>query len=152
MKLFAITICLSFGKYFADMRSQCSSRMTSHIPNRYILRRWRKDFTRTHMRVAVHYDGFACTPAQLRYEDISKGFGWVTDLAADDEVPFRTIMDWIKSQCKDLMTLKSGSKSNSTPHLTTHVTNDCTDLSKSTSESVLDPKLTQRNGTPKKLR
>lgn len=124
----------------------------THISYKYILRIWRGDVRRAHTRVTANYDGLIITPAQLRYEEMLKGFAQVTDLAADNEIRSRMIMDWlIKCQCEDLLMLKSGSKSNSISHRTTHETNECTNLSKTMSESVLDPKLTRWKGAPKKM-
>ncbi|XP_022845329.1 protein FAR1-RELATED SEQUENCE 5-like [Olea europaea var. sylvestris] len=38
----------------------------------YILQRWRRDICRAHTRVPVNYAGLETTPAQLRYEGMSK--------------------------------------------------------------------------------
>ncbi|XP_022883803.1 protein FAR-RED IMPAIRED RESPONSE 1-like [Olea europaea var. sylvestris] len=40
------------------------------MPERYILRRWRRDVTRAHSRIAVHYDGLVNSPGQLRYDEM----------------------------------------------------------------------------------
>lgn len=72
------------------------------MPERYILRRWRRDISRAHPRIAVNYDGLVNAPRQLRYDEMCHAFLDVADLAADDEGWTRSIMEWIKSQVKDL--------------------------------------------------
>lgn len=68
----------------------------THIPDKYILRRWRRDVYRAHTRVAVNYDGLVSTPTQLKYEEMSKKFAQLANLAADDEIRSRAIVEWIK--------------------------------------------------------
>ncbi|XP_022888418.1 protein FAR-RED IMPAIRED RESPONSE 1-like isoform X1 [Olea europaea var. sylvestris] len=82
------------------------------LPERYILRRWRRDISRAHTRVAVNYDGLVSTPEQLRYDNMCEAFARVADLAADDEGRTRMIMDWIEFQSKELVMTKSSSGSN----------------------------------------
>lgn len=91
------------------------------------------------------------TLVQLRYEEMSKNFAQVADLTANDEMWSYVIMEWIKCQCKDLMTTKSSSGSDSISQHTTHVSNDYVDISKSASGNVFGSKLIRRKGTPKKL-
>ncbi|XP_022871194.1 protein FAR1-RELATED SEQUENCE 9-like [Olea europaea var. sylvestris] len=74
--------------------------------DRYILRRWRKDVSRAHTRVVVHYDGLVTTPAQMRYDDMRYSFAAVANLAADNEGKYRVIMDWIQLQKKELSSTK----------------------------------------------
>ncbi|XP_022891506.1 protein FAR1-RELATED SEQUENCE 5-like [Olea europaea var. sylvestris] len=81
----------------------------TYIPNRYILRRWRRDVIRAHTRVAVNYVGLVSSPSQLRYEEMSKAFVELGPI-------------------------------------------HCEDGSVAASENVMDPKLAQRKGVPKKLR
>ncbi|XP_022857166.1 protein FAR-RED IMPAIRED RESPONSE 1-like [Olea europaea var. sylvestris] len=44
------------------------------MPKRYILRRWRRDVSRAHSRIAVHYDGLVSSPGQLRYDEMCRIF------------------------------------------------------------------------------
>ncbi|XP_022868627.1 protein FAR-RED IMPAIRED RESPONSE 1-like [Olea europaea var. sylvestris] len=84
----------------------------THIPDKYILRRWMRDVRRAHTRVAVNYDGLVNTPTQLRYEEMSNEFAQLVNLAAEDEIRSRAIVEWIKYQCKELTTTKSSIGSN----------------------------------------
>ncbi|XP_022845346.1 protein FAR1-RELATED SEQUENCE 2-like [Olea europaea var. sylvestris] len=63
------------------------------LPERYILRRWRRDVSRAHARVSVNYDGLVSSLEQLRYNDMCRAFAQIADLAADDEGRARAIMD-----------------------------------------------------------
>lgn len=111
------------------------------LPDKFILQRWRRDVTRAHTRVAVNYDGLLSTPTQLRYDDMCRAFSEVANLAADDEVLVRSIMDWINVQQKEQTLPKSscgrypGSES----------------LSNST-VNVLDPTSSKRKDAPRKVR
>ncbi|XP_022897594.1 protein FAR-RED ELONGATED HYPOCOTYL 3-like [Olea europaea var. sylvestris] len=68
------------------------------LPERYIQRKWKKDVSRAHPKVAVNYDGLASTPEQLKYGNMCRAFEEVMDLTADDEGRARVIMEWIKLQ------------------------------------------------------
>ncbi|XP_022871369.1 protein FAR1-RELATED SEQUENCE 5-like [Olea europaea var. sylvestris] len=49
------------------------------LPDKFILRRWRRDVSRAHTRVAVYYDGLDGSPIQLRYDDMCRDFRrWLT--------------------------------------------------------------------------
>ncbi|XP_022865375.1 protein FAR-RED ELONGATED HYPOCOTYL 3-like [Olea europaea var. sylvestris] len=72
------------------------------LPDKFILRRWRRDVSRAHTRVAMYYDGLVSSPAQLRYDDICRAFSEVADLAANDKERSSAVMDWIKLQAKEL--------------------------------------------------
>ncbi|XP_022869200.1 protein FAR-RED IMPAIRED RESPONSE 1-like [Olea europaea var. sylvestris] len=123
------------------------------FPKRYILRRWRRDVSRAHTRVAVNYDGLISSPGQLRYDELCHEFAKLADLATDDERQSRVILDWIKLQCKDLLMLKtSHSGSNAITHHTIQVADQCTDSQNDASVSIKDMKSSRRKGVPKKLR
>ncbi|CAA2969224.1 FAR1-RELATED SEQUENCE 5-like [Olea europaea subsp. europaea] len=114
------------------------------MPDRYILRRWRRDVNRAHTRVAVNYDGLASTPGQLRYDDMCQAFSKVADRAADDEGRYCAIMDWIEIQNKELSLVKPSSGSNNI--------SQCTVPQDPMSGSVKDPKSSKRKGAPKRKR
>lgn len=59
----------------------------------YILRRWRRDVSRAHNRVAVNYGGLINSPEQLRYDKICREFAQLADLAADDEGQLHSVVD-----------------------------------------------------------
>ncbi|XP_022870525.1 protein FAR1-RELATED SEQUENCE 2-like isoform X2 [Olea europaea var. sylvestris] len=123
------------------------------LPKRYKLRRWRRDVSGAHTRVAVNYDGLISSPKQLRYDELCHEFAKLADLAADDEGRSRVILDWIKLQCKDLSMLKmSHSGSNVIAHHTIQVADQCTNSQNDANVKIRDSKLSRRKGAPKKLR
>ncbi|XP_022869242.1 protein FAR1-RELATED SEQUENCE 5-like [Olea europaea var. sylvestris] len=65
------------------------------LPDRYILKRWRRDVCRAHTRVAVNYDGLVSTPDQLRYDRMCEEFATLANIAAENEDQFREIVEWI---------------------------------------------------------
>ncbi|XP_052195252.1 protein FAR1-RELATED SEQUENCE 5-like isoform X1 [Diospyros lotus] len=79
------------------------------IPERYILRRWRRDVSRSYMRVKINYNGWICTPNQLRYDKLCIVFAKIADLVADDEERTQSTIEWMESQLNAL------NKSNAKP-------------------------------------
>ncbi|CAA3013643.1 FAR1-RELATED SEQUENCE 5-like [Olea europaea subsp. europaea] len=57
----------------------------TEMPDRYILRRWRRDVKRAHMRVKVNYVRLGSIPGQVRYDNMCEAFSKLADLVADDE-------------------------------------------------------------------
>ncbi|XP_022843170.1 protein FAR1-RELATED SEQUENCE 6-like [Olea europaea var. sylvestris] len=103
------------------------------LPDRYVLRRWRRDVSRAHTRVAVNYSGLVSTPGQLRYDRMCQAFATIANLAAEDEGQTYAIMEWIGVQEKELMSSRSVSGSNVLLQL-------------------LDPNTVNKNGAPKRFR
>ncbi|XP_022883439.1 protein FAR-RED IMPAIRED RESPONSE 1-like [Olea europaea var. sylvestris] len=86
------TFVVSFQRNKCDSCYHSADLQRCHIHfRRYILQRWRRDVIRAHTRVAVNYAGLVSTPSQLRYEEMSKAFVKVANLAADDET--RNVLD-----------------------------------------------------------
>ncbi|XP_022876824.1 protein FAR-RED IMPAIRED RESPONSE 1-like [Olea europaea var. sylvestris] len=117
------------------------------LPNKFILRRWRRDVSRAHTRVAVHYDGLISTPAQMRYDEMCQAFSEVADLVADDEARARAVMEWIKVQVKELILTKSSNGAHRNDVIS-HGSNSQNHFA----VNVVDPILSKRKGAPRKLR
>ncbi|XP_022876959.1 protein FAR-RED IMPAIRED RESPONSE 1-like [Olea europaea var. sylvestris] len=117
------------------------------LPNKFILRRWRRDVSRAHTRVAIHYDGLISTPAQMRYDEMCQAFSEVADLVADDEARARAVMEWIKVQAKELILTKSSNGAHQND-----VISHGSDSQNHFAVNVLDPILSKRKGAPRKLR
>ncbi|XP_022862651.1 protein FAR1-RELATED SEQUENCE 2-like [Olea europaea var. sylvestris] len=103
------------------------------LPDRYVLRRWRRDVSRAHTRIDVIYSGLVSTPGQLRYDRMCQAFATITDLAAEDGGRTHAIMEWIGIQEKELMSSRLISGSNVLLQL-------------------LDPNAVNKKGAPKRVR
>ncbi|XP_022866195.1 uncharacterized protein LOC111385998, partial [Olea europaea var. sylvestris] len=121
------------------------------ILERYILRRWRRDVSRAHTRVPVNYDGLISTPGQLKYDKICQRFATLADLTAEDEAKSDAIIDWIDSQCQEMMETNHSNNNVLSPH-TTQTSFQCRALQDTGSGNIRDPECVKRKGTPKKLR
>ncbi|XP_022888998.1 protein FAR1-RELATED SEQUENCE 2-like [Olea europaea var. sylvestris] len=122
------------------------------LPSRYILRRWRRDVSRAHTRVPVNYAGLVSTPGQLRYDNMCQAFSSVADLAADDEVRSRAVMNWIEVIKKELMMSPPSTGSNILSHNTFQLPSQGTGSQNTVGGSIGDPKQSKKKGAPKKLR
>ncbi|XP_022897719.1 protein FAR1-RELATED SEQUENCE 5-like [Olea europaea var. sylvestris] len=122
------------------------------LPDRYVLRRWRRDVSRAHIRVAVSYSGLVSTPGQLRYDRMCQAFATIADLAAEDEGRTHAIMEWIGVQEKELMSSRSISGSNVVLQRTTQVSSNNIGSQKNVSCTVLDPNAVNKKGAPKRVR
>ncbi|XP_052198271.1 protein FAR1-RELATED SEQUENCE 1-like [Diospyros lotus] len=125
------------------------------IPERYILWRWRRDVSRSYMRVKINYNGWISTPSQLRYDQLCSAFAKVADKVADDEERTRATMEWIQSQLNGL------SISNANPsyggniyaqHSMQEQVRSCGEIATASSKQIMDPICSQRKGAPRKLR
>ncbi|XP_022851587.1 protein FAR1-RELATED SEQUENCE 5-like [Olea europaea var. sylvestris] len=112
------------------------------VPEKYILRRWRRDVNRLFMRVPITYDGWISTPNQIRYKQICNAFMKLADFVAHDELRSRGIMDWIEIQTNDSSMLKYSSVGSQR----------LDEAGKCASGIIFDPKYTKSKGAPKKLR
>ncbi|XP_038680632.1 protein FAR1-RELATED SEQUENCE 5-like [Tripterygium wilfordii] len=84
----AITVLISNDRY--------------ELPTQYIFNRWRKDVRRSHSRVKISCDGWTLSPEQRRYDDMCKSFTKLADLAADDEVYYLNVMQWIDASSRTM--------------------------------------------------
>ncbi|XP_022883710.1 protein FAR-RED IMPAIRED RESPONSE 1-like [Olea europaea var. sylvestris] len=66
------------------------------VPEKYILKRWRRDVNKLYIRVPITYDGWISTPDQVRYEQMCNVFSKLEDLVAHDESRSRGSLDWIE--------------------------------------------------------
>ncbi|OVA05085.1 zinc finger protein [Macleaya cordata] len=56
------------------------------IPDKYILRRWRKDMSRCHSNLKVNYCSWCATEDDKRFQRMSHEFTKVTNIATTDDV------------------------------------------------------------------
>ncbi|TXG64080.1 hypothetical protein EZV62_011074 [Acer yangbiense] len=74
------------------------------IPDKYILRRWRKDVKRCHTKVKISYDNWDVKPEGQRFDRMCNSFYEVADLATNNEETFCMVME-AKDRLKAKLTL-----------------------------------------------
>ncbi|XP_022854113.1 protein FAR-RED ELONGATED HYPOCOTYL 3-like [Olea europaea var. sylvestris] len=62
------------------------------LRERCIIRRWRKDVSRAHMKIVVNYDNLFSNPKQLRYDDMCRAFEQCSNFQNHDSVTVRDSM------------------------------------------------------------
>ncbi|KAH9782936.1 protein FAR1-RELATED SEQUENCE [Citrus sinensis] len=67
------------------------------LPEKYILRRWRKDVWRCHSRVKASYELHSCTDEQKRYEKMCATFAEVANMAAHKIESSNLVFNWIEN-------------------------------------------------------
>ena len=60
-------------------------RRVERVPEKYVLRRWRKDVKRVHTKVRINYDNSSSTIEARRHDNMCNLFNEVVDLAEDCE-------------------------------------------------------------------
>ncbi|KAI3880775.1 hypothetical protein MKX03_034676 [Papaver bracteatum] len=70
------------------------------IPERYILRRCRKDVKLAHSKVSLSSDSWQLTPEEKRYKELCDYFAELADIASRDDDECNDIKKWIGEQLK----------------------------------------------------
>lgn len=116
------------------------------LPEKYILRRWRRDVSRSYTRVKINYNGWISTPSQLRYDKLCSVFAKVADLVADDEDSTQATMEWMESQLTVLRKSNTKPSCGSNIHVEDSVQEQFPDSGEATTASsvqILDPRCSQ---------
>ncbi|KAI9199957.1 hypothetical protein LWI28_000842 [Acer negundo] len=66
------------------------------VPNKYILKRWRKDVKRCHSKVKISYDNWDVKPEGQHFDKMCNSFYEVEDLATNNEAKFCMVMEAIE--------------------------------------------------------
>ncbi|XP_052181925.1 uncharacterized protein LOC127794717 [Diospyros lotus] len=122
--------------------------------DKYILRRWRKDVSRSYTRVKINYNSWISTPSQLRYDKLCSVFAKVADLVADDEDCTKATMEWMKSQLTALSISNAKPSCGSNTHVEDNVQEQVPDPGQATiasSGQIFYPKCLQTKGAPRKI-
>ncbi|XP_052181937.1 protein FAR1-RELATED SEQUENCE 9-like [Diospyros lotus] len=125
------------------------------LPDKYILRRWRRDLSRSYTRVKINYNGWISTPSQLRYDKLCSVFAKIADLVADDEDSTQETMEWMESQLAALRKSNTKPSCGSNIHVEDSVQEqfpDSGEAATASSVQILDPRCSQTKGAPRKLR
>ncbi|XP_021829722.1 protein FAR-RED IMPAIRED RESPONSE 1-like [Prunus avium] len=72
------------------------------IPDKYIMRRWRKDVKRCHTRVKVNYADWKATPEAQRSTKMQKTFDDIKELANSSDDKCMIVMTWMHKLMKEI--------------------------------------------------
>ncbi|KAL2454659.1 Protein FAR1-RELATED SEQUENCE [Abeliophyllum distichum] len=123
------------------------------VLERYILRRWRKDVSRTYTMMKINYNGWISTLAQVQYDELCDIFGNVADVVVDDEVQTQEIKKWLQLKMNDLNISKNRSAcgSNLISGQGVQLVTERGSVEKESSIHMLDPKCSKANEALRKL-
>ncbi|XP_031279927.1 uncharacterized protein LOC116138355 [Pistacia vera] len=79
----------------------------SHVPEKYILRRWRKNINRHHTKVKISYNSWSTNLDRQRFDELSNLFSVVVDLASSNEDDCNMVKEMINDMKNKLMSNKS---------------------------------------------
>ncbi|XP_031250324.1 protein FAR1-RELATED SEQUENCE 1-like [Pistacia vera] len=74
-----------------------------HIPEKFILRRWRKNVYRCHTKIRVNYNSWSTTAERERFDQLSNSFSEVVDLASINIDDSNMVMHIITDMKKKLL-------------------------------------------------
>ncbi|KAF5201679.1 hypothetical protein FRX31_008730 [Thalictrum thalictroides] len=86
------------------------------VPEKYILRRWRKDIKRGHTKVKITYFDWMQNPENEQFDRLCNAFYQVTNLATGNKDKVEHVMRWIKKLRDDLNKCE-GTRESSPPSL-----------------------------------
>ncbi|XP_057511763.1 protein FAR1-RELATED SEQUENCE 6-like [Actinidia eriantha] len=122
-------------------------RRVERVPEKYVLRRWRKDVKRVHTKVRINYDNSSSTIEARRHDNICSLFNEVADLAEDSEEKYENVIGRIRELKIELLQSSVVCGSNllsATPNASSSL-GDVAIPSKE-SRNILDPKAVTRKG------
>jgi len=121
------------------------------LPDKYILRRWRKDVSRAHSKMKVKFNSWENTTEQLRYRELCLAFSEVADLAAPVDHEYDDVKNWIDNKLKKLQISETCRKQKDIP-MTHEIVEEERKDEEDGLENILDPLSKSRKGRPRKNR
>ena len=79
----------------------------SHVPEKYILRRWRKNVNRCHTKIKVSYNRWSTNIEGQRFDKLSNLMLTVADLASNNEEDYNMMTEFMIDMRKQLEQKKS---------------------------------------------
>ncbi|KAJ6794976.1 protein FAR1-RELATED SEQUENCE 9-like [Iris pallida] len=120
------------------------------LPEKYILRRWRKDVKRYHSRCKITYNGWIATAEQKKYDELQNLFSKVADLGATDDERYNRYKEWVENELRvehmKIQNFGSGKIVKSTQQSDSTRIIDCAE---NASEEVGDPLCKTPKGRPR---
>ena len=124
-------------------------RRVERVPEKYVLRRWRKDVKRVHTKVRINYDNSSSTIEARRHDNMCNLFNVVADLAEDCEEKYEKVMGRVRELKMELLQTLVVCESNVLSD-TPNGSFSLGEVAIPTKESmnILDPKTVTRKGRP----
>ncbi|XP_058217830.1 uncharacterized protein LOC131328885 isoform X5 [Rhododendron vialii] len=119
------------------------------VPDKYVLKRWRKDVKRVHTKIRINYDNSSRTIQARRYDNMCNLFNEVADLAEDCEEKYAKVMGRLRELKQELVESSVVCGSNivfGTPNDSFPFGDEI--LASKESKIILDPKPLRRKGRP----
>ncbi|KAI8536293.1 hypothetical protein RHMOL_Rhmol10G0246200 [Rhododendron molle] len=119
------------------------------VPDKYVLRRWRKDVKRVHTKIRINYDNSSRTIEARRYNNMCNLFTEVADLAEDCQEKYAKVMGRLRELKQELVESSVICGSN----MVSDTSNDPFSLgdevlASKESKIILDPEPLRRKGRP----
>ncbi|XP_004301964.1 PREDICTED: protein FAR1-RELATED SEQUENCE 5-like [Fragaria vesca subsp. vesca] len=123
------------------------------IPDKCIMRRWRKDVKRCHTRVQISYGGWDARPESRRLDMMQKNFDDIKDSAYDYEDKCMIVMTWLNNLKEELSkheSKNSGACGGAEPVPSSPVNRNVSDADgiSNPSQHILTPLVNKRKGRP----
>ncbi|GFZ05089.1 hypothetical protein Acr_17g0006610 [Actinidia rufa] len=124
-------------------------RRVERVPEKYVLRRWRKDVKRVHTKVRINYDNSSSTIEARRHDNMCNLFSEVADLAEDCDEKYEKVTGRVRELKIELIESSVVCGSNvllDTPNASSSLGEVA--IPSKESRNILDPKVVTRKGRP----
>ncbi|KAI8535765.1 hypothetical protein RHMOL_Rhmol10G0199200 [Rhododendron molle] len=78
-------------------------RRVQRVPEKYVLRRWRKNLKRAHTKIRINYDNSSSTIEARRHDNMCNLFNEVADLAEDSQEKYDKVMGRLQELKRELI-------------------------------------------------
>ncbi|XP_058222911.1 protein FAR1-RELATED SEQUENCE 2-like [Rhododendron vialii] len=89
-------------------------RRVQKVPEKYVLRRWRKNLKRAHTKIRINYDNSSSTIEARRHDNMCNLFNKVADLTKDSHEKYDKVMGWLRELKRELIECSDDCGSNKT--------------------------------------
>ncbi|XP_031273009.1 protein FAR-RED IMPAIRED RESPONSE 1-like [Pistacia vera] len=123
----------------------------SCVPEKYILRRWKKNISRYHTKVKISYNSWSTNIEGQRFDKLSNLFSTVADLASTNEDDCNMMMNVINDLKNKLISTESVGGNDRRENLSSHSIMNCESVggaSKEGSSNILNPRAIRSKGHP----
>ncbi|XP_031282431.1 protein FAR1-RELATED SEQUENCE 6-like [Pistacia vera] len=123
----------------------------SHVLEKYILRRWRKNINRCHTKVKISYNSWSTNVQGQQFDKLSNLFSTVTDLASNTEDDCNMVIEMINDMKNKLMLNESAGKIDKRLNMSANNRTNSevvAGTSREGSSNILTPRVVRSKGRP----